>query len=38
MGDLGGCRQKLGVERLGEPWNTRVQVLLDRKEETQSTI
>jgi len=27
-----------GEERLGEPWKTRVQVLSDREEDTQSTI
>jgi len=27
-----------GEEILGEPWNTRVQVLSDRKEDTQSTM
>jgi len=27
-----------GEERLGEPWNTRVQVLSDRKEDTKLTI
>jgi len=27
-----------GEERLGDPWNSRVQVLSDRKEETQSTM
>jgi len=27
-----------GEERLGEPWKTRVQVLSERKEDTQSTM
>jgi len=27
-----------GEEVLGEPWNTRVQVLSERKEDTQSTM
>jgi len=27
-----------GEERLGEPWNTRVHVYSDRKEDTPSTI
>jgi len=38
MGDPCGVPTETGEERLGEPWKTRVQVLSDRKEDTQSTI
>jgi len=38
MGDPWGVPTEPGVERLGEPWKTRVQVLSDRKEHTQSTM
>jgi len=38
MGDPWGVPTETGEESLGEPWNTRVQVLPDRKEDTQSTM
>jgi len=38
MGDPWGVPTATAAERFGEPWNTRVQVLSDTKEETQSTI
>ena len=38
MGDPWGVTTETGAEGLGEPWNTRVQVLSTRKEETQWTI
>jgi len=38
MGDPWWVPTETEEERLGEPWNTRVQVLSDRKEDTQSTI
>ena len=38
MGDSWGVPTETGEERLGEPWDTRVQVLSDRKEDPQSTI
>jgi len=37
MGDPWGVPTGTGEERLGEPGNTRVHVLSDRKEDTQST-
>jgi len=33
-----GVSTETGERMLGEPWKTRVEVLSDRKEETQSTI
>jgi len=33
-----GVPTETGEERLGEPWNTRVQVPSDRKEDTHSTM
>ena len=36
--DPWGVPTETREERLGEPWNTRVQVLSDRKEDTQWTI
>jgi len=38
MGDPWGVPTETGEEMLGEPWNTRVQVLSERKEDTQSTM
>jgi len=38
MGDPWGVPTETGEEMLGEPWKTRVQVLSERKEDTQSTI
>jgi len=40
IGDRWGVPTELetGARRLGEPWKTRVQVLSDRKEDTQSTM
>jgi len=38
IGDPWGVLTETGEGRLREPWKTRVQVLSDRKEETQSTI
>jgi len=38
MGDPWGVRTETGEGRLGEFWKTRVQVLSDRKEDTQSTM
>jgi len=38
MGDPWGVLTESGEERLGEPWNTKVQVLSDRKEDTQSIM
>jgi len=38
MGAPWGVPTETGEEMLGEPWNTWVQVLSDRKEDTQSTI
>jgi len=38
IGDPWGVATETVEERLGEPWNNRVQVLSDRKEETQSTM
>jgi len=37
MGDPWGVPPETEEGRLGEPWKTRVQVLWDRKEDTQST-
>jgi len=38
IGDPWGVPTDTGEERQGDPWNTRVQVLSDRKEETESTM
>ena len=38
MGEPWGVPTETGEGRLGEPWNIRVQVLSDKKEETQSTM
>jgi len=38
IGDPRGVPMETGEERLEEVWDTRVQVLSDRKEDTQSTI
>jgi len=38
MGDPWGVPTETREEMLGEPWNTRVQVLSERKEDTQSTM
>jgi len=38
MGEPGGVPTETREEMLGDPWNTRVQVLSERKEDTQSTI
>jgi len=38
MGDPWGVPTETGEDRLGEPWKTRVQVLSERKEDTQSTM
>jgi len=38
MGDPSGVPTETGEEMVGEPWNTIVQVLSDRKEDTQSTM
>jgi len=38
MGDPWGGPTETGEVRLAEPWKTRVQVLSDRKEDTQSTM
>ena len=38
MGDLCGVPTETRVYLFGEPWKTRVHVLSDRKEETQSTM
>ena len=38
MGDLWGVPTETEEEMLGEPGNTRVQVLSERKEDSQSTI
>ena len=38
IGDPWGVPTETGEERWAESWNDRVQVLSDRKEETQSTI
>jgi len=38
IGDPWGVLTQTGEERFGYPWNGRVQVLSDRKEETQSTM
>ena len=38
MGDPWGVPTENGEDRLGEPWNTRVQVLSERKEDTQWTM
>jgi len=38
MGDPWGVPTETGDERLGEPWKTKVLLLSDRREETQSTI
>jgi len=38
MGDPGGVPTETGEDMLGQPWNTRVQVLSERKEDTQSTM
>jgi len=38
MGDPWGVPTQTREKRLGEPWKTRVQVLSDRQEDTQSTI
>ena len=38
IGDPWGVPTETGEERLGDPWNNRVHVLSDSKEETQSTM
>jgi len=38
IGDPWGVPTETGEERLGDSWNTKVDVLSDRKEETQSTM
>ena len=38
MGDPWGVPTEIWEGRLGEPLKTRVQVLFDRKEDTQSTL
>jgi len=38
MGDPWGVPTETGEERLGDPWRTRVHVLSERKEDTQSTM
>jgi len=38
MVDHWGVPTETGEERFGEPWNTRVQVLSNRKEDTQMTM
>jgi len=38
IGDPWGVPTKTREERLGDTWNSRVQVLSHRKEETQSTM
>jgi len=38
MGDPCGVPTETGEEMLGEPWNARVEVLSERKEDTQSTM
>jgi len=38
IGNPWGVPTEAGEGRLGESWKTRVQVLSDRKEKTQSTI
>jgi len=38
IGDPWVAPTETGEERLGDPWNSRVQVLSDRKEETQGTM
>jgi len=38
MGDPYGVPTETGARILGEPWQTRVHALSDRKEETQSTM
>jgi len=38
IGGPWGVPTENGEGRLGEPWKTRVRVLSDRKENTQSTI
>jgi len=38
IGDPWGVPTETGEEMLGEPWNTRVHVLSERKEDTQSTM
>jgi len=38
MGDPWGVLTETREEMFGEPWNTRVQVLSERKEDTESTI
>jgi len=37
IGDPWGVPSETGEKMLGEPWKTRVQVLSDKKKETQST-
>jgi len=38
MGDPWGVPTETGEEMFGEPWKTRVHVLSERKEDTQSTM
>jgi len=38
MGNPWGVPTETGEERLGEHWKTRMQVVSDREEDTQSTI
>jgi len=38
IGDPRGLPTETGERMLGDPWKTRVQVLSDRKEDTQSTM
>jgi len=38
IGDPWGVPIETGEEGLGDPWNSRVQVLFDRKGESQSTM
>jgi len=38
IGEPLGVPTETGEGRLGEPWKTRMQVLSDRKEDTQSTM
>jgi len=38
IGDPWGVPTETGEEMLGEPWNTRVDVLSERQEDTQSTM